>query len=124
MSDTGLASSEAQRRFHRFPVEGSVHVYSGTQMWTAGLLDVSLRGVLVAEPANWNGAAGSRYRLDLRLATGLVISMSVDLARVEPGQLGFACRRIDLDSFARLKRLVELNLGNVEMLNRELSALG
>jgi hypothetical protein len=113
-----------RRRFSRFPIEGSVRLYSGTAMWTTTLIDMSLRGVLVERPADWNGDMGSRYRLDLRLEGGVMIGMGVELARVANGHLGFACQKIDLDSFARLKRLVELNLGNTTILNRELSALG
>lgn len=121
---TMTSDYSTQRRFHRFPVEGSVHVYSGSAMWTSQLLDVSLRGVLVTEPDAWGGMLGERFRLDIRLVGGIVISMAVELARLEQGTLGFACRKIDLASFAKLKRLVELNLGNADMLNRELGALG
>lgn len=114
-----------QRRFQRFPLEGSVRIYSSHAMWNAHLIDLSLRGVLVSEPDDWEGAIlGSSYRVDLRIEGGVLIGMGVKLARIEPGQLGFACTKIDLDSFARLKRLVELNLGSVEMLGRELSGLG
>jgi hypothetical protein len=113
-----------RRRFRRFPVEGSVKLYSGSAMWSTTLIDMSLRGVLVERPADWTGEMGSRYRVDVRLEGGVMIAMGVELSRVANGHLGFACQKIDLDSFARLKRLIELNLGNTEILNRELSALG
>lgn len=113
-----------RRRFHRFPIEGGVRLYSGSAMWATSLIDMSLRGVLVERPADWTGDLGSRYRLDLRLEGGVMIGMGVELARIANGHLGFACLKIDLDSFARLKRLIELNLGNTQILNRELSALG
>jgi hypothetical protein len=41
-----------------------------------------------------------------------------------PHRIGYRWEKIDLDSFSQLKRLVELNLGDPELLNRELSALG
>ena len=113
-----------RRRFSRFPVEGSVKLYSGSAMWACKLIDMSLRGVLVERPSDWNGEMGHRYRLDVRLEGGVMIGMGVELARLANGHLGFACLKIDLDSFARLKRLIELNLGNTTILNRELSALG
>lgn len=113
-----------RRRFSRFPIEGSVTLYSAHAMWATHLVDMSLRGVLVEAPAGWAGDIGSRYRLDLRLEGGVMIGMGVELARVDNGHLAFACQKIDLDSFARLKRLVELNLGNTEILNRELAVLG
>lgn len=115
---------QERRRFHRFPVEGSVKLYSGTTMWSTTLIDMSLRGVLVERPDDWKADLGSRYRLDLRLEGGVMIGMGVELARIANGHLGFACQKIDLDSFARLKRLIELNLGNTSLLNRELSTLG
>jgi len=37
--------------------------------------------------------------------------------------VGIRCESIDLDSISHLRRLVELNLGDPELLNRELSAL-
>jgi hypothetical protein len=121
MSDS---TGHDRRRFSRFPVEGSVKLYSGTTMWSSQLIDMSLRGVLVERPEGWSGEIGSRYRLDLRLEGGVMIAMGVELSRLANGHLGFACQKIDLDSFARLKRLVELNLGNTELLNRELAVLG
>ena len=53
-----------------------------------------------------------------------MIAMAVSLVRLDDVAIGFSCERIDLDSFLRLKRTIELNLGNAELLNRELSALG
>jgi hypothetical protein len=49
--------------------------------------------------------------------------MSVELVHKEKGRLGFKCKHIDIDSITHLRRLVELNLGNADMLERELSAL-
>ncbi|MCE5234048.1 MAG: PilZ domain-containing protein [Mizugakiibacter sp.] len=123
--DTDSGQPEAdRRRFRRVPLEGSVRLYSGSTMWETDLLDLSLKGVLVARPAAWTGASGARFRMDLRVNGTLVISMGVEAARIEADRLAFAWDRIDLDSFARLKRLIELNLGRHEQLHRELAALG
>ena len=118
------ATDAAQRRFNRIPIEGGVRLFSGTDMWNTRLIDLSLSGVLVERPENWDGHIGSRYRLDLRLEGGVLIGMGVELARIEESGLGFSCIKIDLGSFAQLKRLVELNLGNHQTLQYELSALG
>lgn len=50
--------------------------------------------------------------------------MEVVLTRTQPQSLGFVCRHIDLDSISHLRRLVELNLGDEQLLERELAALG
>jgi hypothetical protein len=44
--------------------------------------------------------------------------------RDEQELLGFVCQYIDLDSISHLRRLVELNLGDGSLLERELAALG
>jgi hypothetical protein len=117
-------TDQERRRFRRFPIAGSVRLYSGTQMWQTELIDLSLRGVLVAIPEEWSGSTGSRYRLDCRLEGGLIIGMGVELVRRHSTALAFSCQKIDLDSFTRLKRFIELNVGNVDVLNRELAVLG
>lgn len=117
-------SGQDRRRFQRVPLAGSVRIYSGSALWETDLIDLSLKGVLVARPAAFAGAPGARFRMDLRVNGTLVISMGVEAARIEGDRLAFAWDRIDLDSFARLKRLLELNLGGHERLHRELAALG
>ncbi|MOA67711.1 Cyclic diguanosine monophosphate-binding protein [compost metagenome] len=39
------------------------------------------------------------------------------------GHLGFACLHIDLESITYLRRLIELNLGDEDELQRELGSL-
>lgn len=117
-------SGAERRRFHRFSFEGTVRLYSGTAMWETKLVDISLKGVLIERPLNWNGKVGGTYRMDLRINNSVIISMGVTTAHIMPHRLGFKWEKIDLDSFAQLKRLVELNLGDPEILNRELSSLG
>ncbi len=123
-SSAARVDAQAQRRYRRFAMEGSVRLYSGTAMWITQLCDLSLAGVRVQCPDGWNGTEGRRYRLDLRLEGGVMISMGVELARKVPSDgLGFTCVKIDLGSFAQLKRLVELNLGSTSLLLEELAVL-
>jgi len=49
--------------------------------------------------------------------------MTASVAHIDPTRIGFICEHIDLDSITHLKRLVELNLGDEELLHRELSSL-
>ncbi len=118
------ASPQDRRRYHRFAMLASVRIYSGSAMWSTGLIDVSLRGALVSRPADWIGEPGALFRLDLRLENGPIIAMGVKLVRCGERELAFACHKVDLDSFTELKRLIELNLGNTEALHRELESLG
>ncbi len=113
-----------RRRFQRVPLAGTVKLYARDGSWDAALVDLSLRGVLVGRPDGCDAATGARFRMDLRIFENLPVSMGVSLVRILPAQLAFAWDRIDLDSFARLKRLLELNLPQPELLHRELADLG
>jgi hypothetical protein len=115
---------DERRRFHRFHFEGTVKLYSDKAMWETKLVDISLKGVLIEYPEKWKGKIGASYRMDLRINNSVIISMGVTAAHIMPHRVGFEWQKIDLDSFAQLKRLVELNLGDPALLNRELSALG
>ena len=42
---------------------------------------------------------------------------------IEDDHTGYRCEHIDLDSISHLRRLVELNLGDPDILDRELSEL-
>ena len=66
---------------------------------------------------------GRIQRLELRVATGLIISVSAQIAHAGARYVGYRFGRIDLDSFVRLKRLIELNLGDPDAIGREIAAL-
>lgn len=90
----------------------------------ARLLDISLRGALVELP---DGApvprAGDPCVLTLSLDDEDHIRMEAVVAYADGQRAGLSCRAIDLESVTHLRRLVELNLGDETLLERELSAL-
>jgi hypothetical protein len=116
--------AKTPRKFHRFPFEAQVSLYSGDRQWDAELLDISLKGLLLARPSDWTGSIGERYRAVVRLEGGINIGMMVTAAHCSDARIGCHCSQIDMASFSHLKRLIELNLGDTELLNRELEGLG
>lgn len=121
---SALPVADNRRQFRRIAFDGEVRLYSDRAMWTTRLIDISLMGALVDRPDGWDGVTGKRQRLDLRIATGLIISVAGLIAHAGTRTIGYRFDKMDLDSFVRLKRLVELNLGDPEMLNREIGSLG
>ena len=96
----------------------------GPHRWDVELLDLSLKGLLIRRPADWDGDPAHPFLANISLASDIQVQIEVELARTHDGQLGFVCRHIDLDSISHLRRLVELNLGDESLLERELAALG
>lgn len=87
-------------------------------------MDISLKGALIKRPDNWSADVGDSGLLQIELNNGeTIIEMDVTVAHCEDAKVGFHCDHIDIDSITHLRRLVELNLGDEELLNRELSHL-
>ena len=90
----------------------------------ASMIDISLQGVLIKKPDEWTANVGDTGQIRIILSDHTsTINMDVKVAHIEDEYVGFHCEHIDLDSITHLRRLVELNLGDPEMLERELSAL-
>lgn len=118
------ATVNNRRRFQRIAFDAATELLQGSHRWDVKLLDLSLKGLLVRCPAGWDGDPGHPFLANITLASDIQVQVEVDLARTLDGQLGFVCRHIDLDSISHLRRLVELNLGDQSLLERELAALG
>lgn len=88
------------------------------------VIDLSLKGALVTLPAGTSIDAASDCRLQVHLDREYNdITMETSIIHVEGENAGLLCLAIDLDSVTHLRRLVELNLGDPALLERELSAL-
>ncbi len=89
------------------------------------VIDLSLKGALIRLPGNAPVAEGEVGKLHVRLGdeTDMRISMDIEVTHVEGRYAGLRCGGIDLDSVTHLRRLVELNLGDPDLLDREVSSL-
>lgn len=116
--------SKERRHFSRIPFDAKAALSSPAGQWHSTLIDLSLNGALLERPAGWTGAGGESCTLHIHLGGDILISMDATVAHIDEIHIGLRCAHIDLDSIAHLRRFVELNLGDSELLNRELSALG
>jgi hypothetical protein len=112
-----------RRRFKRFRFTSVVRLRREDESWDCSLLDVSFRGFLARCPANWRIFAGDRLRVEWRLAELITLEMDAEVAHVAGDQIGCSWQARDAESFAHLKRLVEMNLVNPKLVARELDAL-
>ena len=115
-----------KRRFTRIPFEATAHVVNAEGSWHSPLIDISLKGALVSTPENWKGQVGEKFLIELSLDGGeddISIRMEAEVTHMEKAHIGFNCLHIGLDSITHLRRLIELNLGDDSILDRELAAL-
>ncbi|MDT8387394.1 MAG: FHA domain-containing protein [Thiogranum sp.] len=120
----GAAAAVQQRQFSRIPFDVAATLRGSQQQWDTSLIDISLHGALVKVPADFQCETDQVFQLSVHLEGGPDITMEVSAAHHEHEQLGLRCRDIDVDSITLLRRLVEMNLGDPQLLERELQALG
>ena len=115
-----------QRHFTRIPFNASVIVINSrtNEKIMAELLDISFKGLLISKPRDWQGENGDGYTVHLELA-GEEVQLNLDVVEVhrEEDHIGFKTEHMDIDTATHLRRIVELNLGDENLLERELSEL-
>ena len=109
-----------RRHFSRIEFDGPAHLQTPDVRLDVQLVDVSLKGVLLELPEPAALPPAGAFELTIPLNEAIRIAMSLEFAHQEGTRAGFHCTHIDMDSMGHLRRLVELNLGDPEALQREL----
>lgn len=119
MSDT------ERRHFTRVAFDGQAELIDpdGQRHWPTRLIDISLRGALVHRPDGIPDAPEQALTLQLYIGDVFEAQFNSRVAHSEGDQLGLQFEQMDLDSASHLHRLVELNLGDPALLERELAEL-
>ena len=113
-----------RRRFQRIATDKRVTVESNGVRHAGKVLDISLRGLLFELDADWRPVLGSTLRAVVELDQGLPgIAMDGEAAHVQGSRVGLHCIGMDLESASLLRRMLELNLADSELLERDLKQL-
>ncbi len=122
-----MTHPDSQRRhFTRIPFDAEYRLHSpdANKHWDGTVIDLSLHGVLVKRPEDIQASRGDEFTLELILnANEVNIQMEVHVAHSHDSFIGFECEHIDLDSMTHLRRVLELNLGDPKLLERELNEM-
>ena len=120
-----MPHANERRKFWRATFNAPVKLVSDVDSVDAMLDDISLKGALLEVPPGWQGKAGDHCHIKLRLGgdPDMKIAMWGRIPHIDGKKVGLLCESIDLDSITHLRRLVELNAGDPDLLEREMSAL-
>ncbi len=113
-----------RRQFNRVLFQANAVLQQFDKQWPTSLNDLSFKGALIARPENFDGDFSSSFTLSFSLQ-GVIesVTMQGSISHAEPTQLGFAATQLDIQSATMLRRLIELNIGDEALLNRDLQAL-
>ncbi|MDH5711621.1 MAG: PilZ domain-containing protein [Gammaproteobacteria bacterium] len=118
-----------KRHFSRISFREPIRIIShgGNSWWTCSLLDISLHGALTSMPEHWRPHIGDDFKLELQLGRDqdedLLLKMNVRVSHIDKDHVGFEIEDMDLNTADHLRRLVELNLGDEEILQRNIEEL-
>ena len=109
-----------RRQFSRIFFDVNATLTQEDKVWSTKLHDLSLNGALVELPQTF-APSQAPIQLSFTLEGSEVeVTMETQIIHQRDGQLGLECLHIDIDSISHLRRMLELNLGDASLLDREL----
>jgi len=118
-----MPNQDERRRFTRVQFDTAATLAQGQNVIHTHILDISVNGVLLETPENYQIDAKQPAHVSIFLNEETEIQMTVSLAHTTDKYLGFHCDSIDVDSISHLRRLVELNTNVVNAHERILDEL-
>ncbi|MGR9053674.1 MAG: PilZ domain-containing protein [Gammaproteobacteria bacterium] len=115
--------TEEKRAYHRIFYDADCVLSCGKKSWPCRIVDLSLKGCLLRTEAPIKENPEKLYQLRWNLSDDLDITMALSIVHTVDNTTGFKCEHIDIESITELRRLVELNLGDSALLERDLLAL-
>ncbi len=87
----------------------------------SNLIDISLKGALVAPEESFEISKGDNCEFEFHLSeTDIVLKVNALVVYQKDNHLGLKFINIDLESMIHLRRLVELNIGDPDKVQKEL----
>lgn len=113
-----------QRHFKRVSFFTQAEIALAGQSFKTEVIDLSLKGALVRKPETFLANPAQTLQLTVKLnETDESIRMHVNVVHQHADFLGLHCIAIDIEGISHLRRLLELNLGDASLLERELAEL-
>lgn len=119
-----MKKTEDQRHFWRAAFQTPARmIFANGVAHESQVCDISLKGALLEICGDIPCKTGDRCRLQIDLSPEVFIRMQTTVRHVHGQRVGLHCEEIDIDSMTALRRLVELNSGDIHLLERDLARM-
>jgi len=115
--------ADERRHFSRIEFDGLCTINYNQVLYKAQLVDICLTGALVQATQLIEISSGQNASLSIELLSTTKIEILATLVKRDVDLLHFRLENIDLESTSHLRRLLELNLGDASLMERELHQL-
>ncbi len=113
-----------RRHFQRVHFIADILLSLNGKKWNCELEDISLKGVLISIPDKIKPQDKAIYQVTLVLSQDATIDMQAKISYTNSEYWGLHWENIDIECFTHLRKLLELNTQDPELVHRELSDLG
>ena len=111
-----------RRNFQRVPFATEAEINCKEKKFLGELLDISLQGALVQGKDVIPLEKGNICELSIHLVDSeITLQFDVDLVHREENKFGFKFIGKDTETMIHLRRLLELNIGSSEAIDKEIS---
>lgn len=115
---------ENRRQFTRILFSIKAELAIEDKSYPVSIHDISLSGALVTAVNSEQSLKGKLGTLRFFLSDNeSEVTMHIAVVHEHDDETGIQCNAVDIDSVTHLRRLIELNLGDSEQLNKELNQL-
>ena len=111
-----------RRNFQRVPFATEAEINCNEKKFNGDLLDISLQGALIHGHGTIPLEKGNICELLIHLVDSeITMHFDVDLVHREENKFGFKFIGKDTETMIHLRRLLELNIGSSEAIDKEIS---
>jgi len=111
-----------KRKFQRVPFATEAEINCKEEKFSGELLDISLQGALIHGHGTIPLEKGNICELLIHLVDSeITMQFDVDLVHREENKFGFKFIGKDTETMIHLRRLLELNIGSSEAIDKEIS---
>ncbi|MFO7983742.1 MAG: PilZ domain-containing protein [Desulfuromonadales bacterium] len=114
---------DSTRHFERIVFGTEVFLDVDGQCYREKLIDISLKGALISKGPSVPVSGSRECQLVIPLSEDVSMFFKSQQVHVEKSRMGLEFVEADPDSLAHLRRLLELNTGDPEEIERELQLL-
>ncbi len=113
-----------QRRFGRIAFGTDIHIEHQGATYSGALQDIALKGALLHFEALPPLKMNDTCQLSIHLVNSdIILHFKAEAIHFHQDTIGFRFVETDLDTLAHLRRLLELNTGDAEKVEQEISFL-
>ncbi|MEE1339950.1 MAG: PilZ domain-containing protein [Succinivibrionaceae bacterium] len=112
-----------KRRYNRVAYQTKGQFVGESFNVNVTVIDLSIKGVLVKTNTPLEMEIGKEGTLTIDIDESIKVFMQVKVVRTQGCDIGLYCTKIDIESITHLRALIDLNLGNPNLLERDLEEL-